>query len=175
MPTSPKRVISEVSEVSKLYELSLHIGTSLDSKTNAQTFYEPFSKHKNINALSVWSKVNNVIKLRECFPEHKAEETSSKSEQVCNFFKDFEKNKIQRLSEHNQRLIGLEGGFNWAYCYEHVLILFNQDDQYLLNKQEIASLESLLKKFALSMKACISHKASLDEFFTRFKKTKSRI
>ncbi len=169
MPTRHKRVISEVSELYELYKLSLHIGTSLDLKTNARTFYEPFSKHKNINALSVWSKVNNVIHFRACFPEHKAEETSSKSKQVCNFFKDFEKNKIQRLSEHNQRFIGLEGGFNWAYCYEHVLILFNQDDQYLLNKKEIASLESLLKKFALSMKACISHKASLDEVLKRRK------
>ncbi|MFT5347725.1 MAG: two-component system sensor kinase FixL [Bacteroidia bacterium] len=158
-----------IAELAELYEFSLNIGTSLNASKNATAFFTSFAQRKNIKYISVWYRLKDVLHLKESFPKvHGSDEKIGHDSPLCKHFTILEKGKVHRIDEQNMCFSGFDAQSVWLYYSEDIYILFlqNELDPDFSNREK-SQFATLFKKFALSMKACFSHKASLDEVLKR--------
>ena len=158
-----------IAELAELYEFSLNIGTSLNASKNATAFFASFAQRKNIKYISVWCRQEDILYLKESFPKfHGAEQEIGRDSLLFRHFAALEEGKLHRVEEQKFIFSGFKAPFVSFYCFKGVYILLLQNeldpDFSIREKSQFAT---LFKKFALSMKACFSHKASLDEVLKR--------
>jgi PAS domain S-box-containing protein len=156
-------------ELAELYEFSLNIGTSLNTSKNATTFFTSFAQRKNIKYISVWHRQEDILYLKESFPKFQgAEQKIGRDSLLFRHFAELEEGKVHSIEEQNFIFSGFEAPFVSFYYSKDVYILFLQNDlDPDFSSREKSQFSTLFKKFALSMKACFSHEASLDEVLKR--------
>lgn len=156
-------------ELAELYEFSLNIGTSLNASKNATAFFTSFAQRKNIKYISVWHRQEDILHLKESFPKFQgAEKRIGHDSPLFRHFTALEEGELHRIEEQNFIFSGFEAPFVSFYYSKDIYILFLQnelDPEFSI--REKSQFTTLFKKFALSMKACFSHQASLDEVLKR--------
>jgi|GEM_PF-1324161 PAS domain S-box-containing protein len=158
-----------IAELAELYEFSLNIGTSLNTSKNAIAFFTSFAQRKNLKYISVWHRQEDVLHLKESFPKLQgAEQKIGRDSPLCKHFTVLEEGKVHRVDEQNMCFSGFDAPSVWLYYSKGVYILFLQNEFDLdFSSREKSQFATLLKKFSLSMKACFSHQASLEEVLKR--------
>jgi two-component system sensor kinase FixL len=157
---------SLINDLAELFELSLGIGTSLDLVTNAETFFNRLSQRKNLVHISLWVRESNwSVKVH--IPKIKLAIT----EQSDNDFLDgqwaeLKEGKINEittksefLNKYNRNVV--------VFKMENVVVGMVFGAHIKLTPKGKSQLNTLLNKFFISVKACLSHKALLDEVVRR--------
>ncbi|PCJ65317.1 MAG: hypothetical protein COA58_10690 [Bacteroidetes bacterium] len=164
-----------ISELAELYELSLGIGTSLDLAKNATTFFSSVAQRKNFQYISVWQHTwrheKEAFLLKEAFPRIQENETIiNKESTLYTHLSNLKKEQVHLIEKAKVPYSEFDASNIWVYNYQDLLILFiqNHQDETLENREK-SQLSSLFKKFSVSIKASISHKALLDEVLKREK------
>jgi PAS domain-containing protein len=158
-----------IAELAELYEFSLNIGTSLNASKNATAFFTSFANSKNLTYISVWQRQEDVLHLKESFPKLQgAEQKIGRDSLLFIHFSSLKEGEVHRIEEQNFIFSGFKASFVSFYYFKGVYILFLQnalDPDF--SSREKSQFTTLFKKFALSMQACFSHQASLDEVIKR--------
>lgn len=157
-----------IAELAELYEFSLNIGTSLDMEKNAAAFFTSFVTRKNIKYISVWHRVKDVLYLKESFPKVHGRETEiGHDSPLCRHFTILEAGKVHRINEQNFCFAGFDSKYLYLFYVNDIYLLFLKNEHEDFTKREKSQFANLFQKFTLSVKACISHQASLDEVLKR--------
>lgn len=158
-----------ISELAELFELSLSIGTSLDIYKNAESFLSSLAQRKNIIYSSIWRKENDEFSFLYSFPN--VQKKNDFFEQDDHVFRNLSGSREKKLNLLQHQIVlssGQKSTKAWVFYNEDIYILLVQAEQdNLIEEREQSQLSTLLKKFCLSIKACISHNASLNEVIKR--------
>ena len=158
-----------VSELAELFELSLGIGTSLDLSKNTETFFSSLVQRKNCTHASVWQRDGDVLNHLEAFPKLQQNESQiDLDSQLNSYLKNLAEGNLELINENIFSITGLNTNPQWLYFSEdiYVILVQNEQDNLFENRQQ-SQLATLFKKFCVSVKACLSHRASLNEVLKR--------
>ncbi len=157
-----------IQEISLLYELSLTIGSSLEFKKNAESFIKILLSRKNLNKASIWlnrsfvdTQATNEYEIAYEFPIqiHKTLQSIEGSKPTIKaFYQQDHFNLIaseQDLFYHDQ-----EQEYITVFKLEDVGFLCLYHDSKHLSKIEVNQLTPVVKKFAISLRACLIYDLS---------------
>ncbi len=152
------------SDLADLYELALSIGTSLKIEQNCNTFFKSLVKHRNLIGCSLWELKPNGLDLVYAYPED-ATKSSIDPLLIKSAFPEFQLVRLDidmvsfRSNDQTKSKIWMKGG-DFYVC-------LSESNAYNLSEKDVNLLEPLLRRFILSVKACVSHKMLLDEVVRR--------
>ncbi|OJJ16424.1 hypothetical protein BKI52_34625 [marine bacterium AO1-C] len=164
--------------ITTLYEISLSIGSSLDLYENCEHFLTTLLSRKSLDFASVWLKEslvdvskpgsNKYINVFSVPPSKSALEVIDDTHPIIKGLETNPRYSIassqpqfnEFVQEHNIQ----QGGYA-IYGLETIgfLKLYSAKWQEPLSQIELNKLKSVIKKFAVSLKGCISHQISLYE------------
>ncbi len=160
-----------IADIAVMYELSLSIGNSIDINENCQIFISKLLSKKNYKSASVWLKNNKnisnyelVYNLPNRFQEGKTitlnQEINNKLVNNGVIYLSADTSLYTKLSENKSESSEQIYIFNLDSIGILILQPNSNND---LSYAEISQLESLLSKFAISLKGCLSNSMLLDE------------
>jgi len=153
-----------ISDLADLYELALSIGTSLKIEQNCNTFFKSLVKRRNLIGCYLWETKPNGLDLVYAYPEDTTK-SSIDPLLIKSAFPEFQLVRLDidmvsfRSNDQTKSMIWMKGG-GFYVC-------LSESNAYNLSEKDINQLEPLLRRFILSVKACVSHKMLLDEVVRR--------
>ena len=157
------------------YELSLTVGSSLDINENCDGFLKVLMSRRNLDFCSVWIRNKHIPGAKDDGTFMVAYANPIVKQKTIEIDEDF--CALKHLKEKQMYSIGssdkewrdhiieenVEGGRFFYYRLEDLgfLKLYSSTDDDLVNEIVLSNLHNIIKKFTVSMKACLLQQFSL--------------
>ena len=166
-----------IKDIYLLFELSLKVGRTLDLKSSCNDFLTVLQSRKAYYYSSVWLWENQIIsggdskKLKLLYANPRAMSSVEELEQgsaLANWLMDDEASFLVVDSEHeqfknlSQEAFDLKG--TWMlHRLENIGVckIFQEGDK-VIEVSDLYKVESVFKKFAVALQACVSHRKAIE-------------
>ncbi|NRB48151.1 MAG: PAS domain S-box protein [Saprospiraceae bacterium] len=158
-----------IQDISLLYELSLSVGGSLDFTENAKTFLDTLISRKGLAFASVWAQNGKQFELQCGIPRFRVDQTViEESHPIPSKLKETPFFSIHCDDPDFTSFIqekDIESGTYCIFSLKEVgfLKLFALNRKAPFSKLEMGQLNSVITKFAVSLKGCLAHKQLFKE------------
>lgn len=169
-----------VKDISLLYELSLSIGTSLDLRTNCDTFLNKLLARENFAFASVWIKDKYLSQKNDkkatlvyANPEYRVRDTRiSLSNPVFSLTKEKEPIKVSSTDEHFHHIVAeknINKGIFYIFPLGDIgfLKIYSAFEKETHGEAILNKLINVISKFTVSVEACLYHERTLMEIEER--------
>ncbi|MDW7731298.1 MAG: PAS domain-containing sensor histidine kinase [Methanolobus sp.] len=169
-----------VKDISLLYELSLSIGTSLDLRTNCDTFLNKLLARENFAFASVWIKDKYLSKKHDrkvtlvyANPEYRVRETTiSPSDPILSLIKEKKPIMISSSDDQFHEVIAeknINKGIFYIFPLGDIgfLKVYSAFEKKAHDEVILDKLINVISKFTVSVEACLYHKRTLMEIEER--------
>ncbi|MBX2875017.1 MAG: PAS domain S-box protein [Saprospiraceae bacterium] len=153
-----------IQDISLLYELSLSVGNSLDFTENAKSFLNTLMSRKGLAFASVWTQKDEHFELTYGVPRFRVDE--EQIDQNHPIPKKLEKAPFFSIHDDDPSFASfiqekdVETGTYCIFSLGEVgfLKLFALNRKTPFSRLEMGQLNSVITKFAVSLKGCLAHK-----------------
>lgn len=158
-----------IQDISLLYELSLSVGNSLDFTENAKSFLDTLISRKGLAFASVWMQKGKQFELQCGIPRFRIDKTIiEESHPIPAQLTETPFFSIHCDDPSFSSFIQEKDVETGTYCFFSLkevgfLKLFALNRKAPFSRLEMGQLNSVITKFAVSLKGCLAHKQLIRE------------